>query len=86
VHATAVVGERANSGQRGRFAADGSLARRADMGIFKNTRDFTAPGAGKEHTSEVRGKFSGLKPLSDVVNTDSFCRVASPVVQDISRN
>ena len=25
------------------------------MGILKNTRDFTAPGAGKEHTSEVRG-------------------------------
>ena len=25
------------------------------MGILKNARDFTAPGAGKEHTSEVRG-------------------------------
>ena len=24
-------------------------------GILKSTRDFTAPGAGKEHTSEVRG-------------------------------
>ena len=25
------------------------------MGILKNTREFKAPGAGKEHTSEVRG-------------------------------
>ena len=25
------------------------------MGILKNTRDFTAPGGGKEHTSEVSG-------------------------------
>jgi len=25
------------------------------LGILKNPRDFTAPGAGKEHTSEVRG-------------------------------
>jgi len=25
------------------------------MGILKDTRDLTAPGAGKEHTSEVRG-------------------------------
>ena len=32
-----------------------SVARTADMGILKNTRDFTAPGAGKLHTSEVRG-------------------------------
>ena len=28
---------------------------RVRRGILKNTRDFTAPGAGKEHTSEVRG-------------------------------
>ena len=25
------------------------------MGILKNTREFKTPGAGKEHTSEVRG-------------------------------
>jgi len=25
------------------------------MGILKNTREFKAPGTGKEHTSEVRG-------------------------------
>jgi len=25
------------------------------MGILKNTREFKAPGAGKEHTSEARG-------------------------------
>jgi len=25
------------------------------MGIFKNTQDFKAPGAVKEHTNEVRG-------------------------------
>jgi len=46
VHAGAVVGERANSGQRGRFAyACGTPC----------TRDVEAQSAAQEHTSEARG-------------------------------
>ena len=50
VHAAAVVGKRANRGQRGRFCY---------MGFRPSTRDLEAQSAAKEHTSEARGDDRG---------------------------
>ena len=54
MHASAVVGERANSWQRGRFFYTSD-----PIGFGKSTRDVEAQSAAKEHTSEARGDDRG---------------------------
>jgi len=54
VHTAAVVGERANSGQRGRVCYICG-----PIGFRTSTRDVEAQSAAKEHTSEARGDDRG---------------------------
>jgi len=55
VHAAAVVGERANSGQRGRVCTSAD-----PIGFRSSTRDVETQSATEEHTNGERGDDGGL--------------------------